>query len=37
MYRTSDEFYAANRPATYCVSAAAFAVWALILALMATI
>lgn len=37
MYRTSDEFYTVNRPATIYVSAASFAVWVLILGFIATI
>jgi len=37
MHWTTDDFYAANRPATLYVSAAAYAVWALSLALIAAI
>ncbi|MFT5181009.1 MAG: hypothetical protein ACI8S3_000887 [Alphaproteobacteria bacterium] len=37
MYKTTDEFYTANRPATLYVGAASFAVWILILALVAAI
>ncbi len=37
MFRTTDEYYRTNRPATLYVIAAAFAVWALILTLIAAI
>ncbi len=37
MFTTTDEFYRENRYASLCVSAAAFAVWAAILAAMAAI
>ncbi len=37
MYRTTDEFYTVNRPATLYVSAASFAVWALVLVVIAAL
>jgi hypothetical protein len=37
MFRTTDEYYRINRPATLYVSVAAFAVWAVILTLIAAI
>ena len=37
MYRTTDHFFNANRPATLYISAASFAVWALIVASIAAI
>jgi hypothetical protein len=37
MYRTTDEFYTTNRPATLYVSAASFVVWALVLGVIAAI
>ncbi len=37
MFRTTDEYYRMNRPATLYVIAAAFAVWALILTLIAAV
>jgi len=37
MYRMTDDFYSVNWPANLYVSAAAFAVWALILTVIATI
>lgn len=37
MYRTTDEFYALNRPATIYVGVAAFAVWTAALILFAVI
>ncbi len=37
MYGTTGQFYTVNRPATLYVSAASFAVWALILTFIAAI
>jgi len=37
MYRTTDEFYTVNKPATLYVSVASFAVWAIILTVIAVI
>jgi hypothetical protein len=37
MFRTADDFYLVNRLATLCVSAVAFAVWAIVLTFIAVI